>query len=152
MGDAQKTLTVVDKISNTSNIPEELSREAVFMKAKANYSLNNYTEALSDFRKLSREVVSAEGAESKYRVAELLYRDNQTDEAEKIVMEFIDQKSPHEYWMASMFILLSDISIRKGDMLQARVTLESLRDYYTIKDDGILDEVRAKLEIMNKTN
>jgi hypothetical protein len=51
-----------------------------------------------------------------------------------------------------MFILLSDISIRKGDMLQARVTLESLRDYYTIKDDGILDEVRAKLEIMNKTN
>ena len=40
------------------------------MKAKANYSLNNYTEALSDFRNPGK--LSAEGAESKYRVAELL--------------------------------------------------------------------------------
>ena len=106
MGDAQKTLTVVEKISKSSNVPEELTREAQFMRAKANYSLNNFAEALTDFRKLAREVVSAEGAESKFRVAELLYRENQTEEAEKIVLEFIDQKSPHEYWMARMFILL----------------------------------------------
>jgi len=152
MGDAQKTLAVVEKINNSSNLPEELTREAQFMRAKANYSLNNFTEALADFRKLSREVVSAEGAESKYRVAELLYKENQTEESEKIVLEFIDQKSPHEYWMARMFILLSDISLRKGDMLQAKVTLESLRDYYTIKDDGILDEVKSKLESMTQNN
>ena len=152
MGDAQKTLTVVEKISNSSNIPEELTREAQFMRAKANYSLNNFAEALTDFRKLAREVVSAEGAESKYRVAELLYRENQTEESEKIVLEFIDQKSPHEYWMARMFILLSDISVRKGDMLQAKVTLESLRDYYTVKDDGILDEVKSKLDSLTQSN
>jgi len=41
--------------------------------------------------------------------------------------------------------LLSDICVSKGDMMQARVTLESVRDYYTIDNDGILDEVRAKL-------
>jgi len=122
------------------------------MRAKANYSLNNFAEALTDFRKLAREVVSAEGAESKFRVAELLYRENQTEEAEKIVLEFIDQKSPHEYWMARMFILLSDISVRKGDILQAKVTLESLRDYYTIKDDGILDEVKSKLDSLTQSN
>ena len=152
MGDAQKTLTVVEKISKSSNVPEELTREAQFMRAKANYSLNNFAEALTDFRKLAREVVSAEGAESKFRVAELLYRENQTEEAEKIVLEFIDQKSPHEYWMARMFILLSDISVRKGDILQAKVTLESLRDYYTIKDDGILDEVKSKLDSLTQSN
>lgn len=152
MGDAQKTLTVVEKISKSSNVPEELTREAQFMRAKANYSLNNFAEALTDFRKLAREVVSAEGAESKFRVAELLYRENQTEEAEKIVLEFIDQKSPHEYWMARMFILLSDISVRKGDILQAKVTLESLRDYYTIKDDGILDEVKSKLDSLSQSN
>jgi TolA-binding protein len=152
MGDAQKTLTIVEKINSSPHVPEELTREALFMKAKANYSLNNFAEALTDFRKLSREVVSSEGAESKYRVAELLFRENQTEESEKTVLEFIDQKSPHEYWMARMFILLSDISVRKGDMLQAKVTLESLRDYYTIKDDGILDEVKSKLESMTQNN
>jgi hypothetical protein len=42
------------------------------MSAKAHYSLNDYDEALKDFRKISNEVTSAEGAESKYRVAEIL--------------------------------------------------------------------------------
>ncbi len=152
MGDARKTITVVDKISSAANVPEELTREAVFMRAKANYSLNNYDEALVDFRRTAGEVVSSEGAESKYRVAELLYRKDQVDESEKIILEFIDQKSPHQFWMAKMFLLLSDISVKKGDLLQARVTLESLRDYYTVKDDGILDEVKTRLDALNQNS
>jgi len=149
LGDAQKTISASEKITNTPNVPEELTREAVFMRAKANYSLNNYDSALSDFRKTSGEVVSAEGAESKYRVAEILFKKDQVEESEKIVTQFIDQNTPHQFWMARMFILLSDISLRKGDKLQARVTLESLRDYYSIDNDGILDEVKAKLDSIN---
>jgi tetratricopeptide (TPR) repeat protein len=152
LGDARRTISVVEKINTTANVPEELTREATYMKAKASYSLNNFDEALVDFRKTAREVVSSEGAESKYRVAEILYRNNQTDESEKIILEFIDQKSPHQYWMAKVFLLLSDISLNKGDQLQARVTLESLRDYYTVKDDGILDEVNKKLAALNKVD
>ena len=152
LGDARKTIAVVDKINSTASVPEELTREAVFMKAKANYSLNNFDEALEDFRRTAREVVSSEGAESKYRVAELLYRKDQVDESEKVVLEFIDQKSPHQYWMAKMFLLLSDISVKKGDLLQARVTLESLRDYYTVRDDGILEEVKTRIDALNQNN
>ncbi len=48
--------------------------------------------------------------------------------------------------MAKAFLLLADISIRKGDILQARATLQSLKEYYTISDDGILDEVKMKLD------
>jgi hypothetical protein len=51
--------------------------------------------------------------------------------------------------MGRMFILLSDISFKKGDQLQARATLESLRDYYTVDNDGILDEVKARLAELN---
>jgi len=152
LGDARKTISAVDKINNTANIPEELLREAVFMKAKANYSLNYFDEALRDFRRIASEVVSSEGAESKYRVAEILYKSDKADEAEKTIQEFIDLKSPHQYWMAKVFLLLSDISVKKGDTLQARVTLESLREYYTVKDDGILDEVRTKLAVLNQDN
>jgi len=152
LGDARKTISAADRISSTVNVPEELFREAIFMRAKANYSMNNFNEALTDFRRTSYEVASAEGAESKYRVAELLFRDNQVTESEKIVNEFIDQNTPHQYWMARMFILLSDISIKKGDRLQARVTLQSLKDYYTVDNDGILDEVRAKLNALGQGN
>jgi TolA-binding protein len=144
-GDARKTIIAAGKINAMDNIPEELTREATFMTAKANYSLNNFDEALRDFRKVAKEVTSVEGAESKYRVAELLYKKDQINESEKVVTEFIDQNTPHQYWMARMFLLLADISIKKGDTLQARATLQSLKEYYTTDNDGILDEVKSKM-------
>ena len=120
------------------------------MRAKANYSLNNFEDALKDFRKVATEVSSMEGAESKFRVAELLYKKDLTAESERIISEFIDQKTPHQYWMARVFLLLADISIKKGDSLQARATLQSLKDYYSVDNDGILDEVKAKLSSFNE--
>ncbi len=150
-GDAQKTIIAAGKINNLPNIPEELTREATFMSAKANYSLNNYDEALRDFRKVGTEVTSIEGAESKYRVAELLYKKGKQAEAEKTITEFIDQKTPHQYWMAKVFLLLADISIKKGDSLQARATLQSLKDNYSVDNDGILDEVKEKLSSLDET-
>src|SRR5450759_320391 len=149
-GDAQKTIIAAGKINSSANIPEELVREATFMSAKANYSLNNFDDALRDFRKVATEVTSIEGAESKYRVAELLNKKDKTAEAEKIITEFIDQKSPHQFWMARVFLLLADISIKKGDSLQARATLQSLKDYYTVDNDGILDEVKAKISSLDE--
>jgi TolA-binding protein len=149
-GDAQKTIAAAEKINNNSNIPQELARESTFMIAKANYSLNNFDDALRDFRKVATEVTSAEGAESKYRVAELLDKKGKPAEAEKVITEFIDMKSPHQYWMARVFLLLADISIKKGDSLQARATLQSLKDYYTVDNDGILDEVKAKINSLNE--
>ncbi len=152
LGDAQKTISAADKINNTVNIPEELIRESVFMRAKANYSMNNFDAALDDFSKTATEVASVEGAESKYRIAELLFKRDQVTESEKIINEFIDQNTPHQYWMARMFILLSDISVKKGDNLQARATLQSLKDYYTIDNDGILDEVKSRLDALSQNN
>jgi TolA-binding protein len=119
------------------------------MRAKANYSLNNFDEALKDFRKVGTEVTSIEGAESKFRVAEILYKKDMTAESEKTISEFIDKNTPHQYWMARMFLLLADISIKKSDTLQARATLQSLKDYYTVNDDGVLDEVKTKLDSIN---
>ena len=149
-GDAQKTIYAARKIINLPNIPEELAREATFMSAKANYSLNNFDDALREFRKVATEVTSVEGAESKYRVAELLNKKDKPAEAEKVITEFIDQKSPHQFWMARVFLLLADISIKKGDSLQARATLQSLKDYYKVDNDGILDEVKAKLNSLDE--
>jgi TolA-binding protein len=148
-GDAQKTIAVAGKISTSSKIPEELMREAVFMSGKAHYSQNEYAEALKEFRIVSTEVTSAEGAESKYRVAEILNSKGQTSEAEKVINEFIDQNTPHQFWTARMFLLLSDISIKKGDKILAQATLKGLKDNYPVDSDGILDEVKSKLDSLN---
>lgn len=150
-GDAQKSIQAANKITSALNMPEELVREAIFIRAKARYSLNEFDEAMVDFRKTANEIASIEGAESKYRVAEILFMKGSTDESEKIVTQFIDQNSPHQYWMAKTFLLLADISIKKGDTLQARATLQSLSEYYTITNDGILEEVKTRLASLDET-
>ena len=149
-GDPARTIAVADKILKAPAMPEELVREAAFMGAKAHLSLDRNQEALRYFRMTAGEVVSAEGAESKYRVADLLFKAGQAAESEKVVNEFIALNTPHQYWMARVFILLADISVAKNDRLTARATLQGLLDYYKADDDGILDEVRAKLDELSR--
>jgi hypothetical protein len=43
---------------------------------------------------------------------------------------------------------MSDIAVKKGDTFQAKATLQSLIDYYTVKNDGIIDEARKKLSAL----
>ncbi len=144
-GDPIRTIAIAEKILDSRGMPEELLREAAFMAGNAYLSQENPMKALEYFRMTATEVVTAEGAESKYRVAEILFRAGRVDEAEKVVDEFRAESTSHQYWMARIFILWADISIHRDDKLMARATLIGLLDYYGVDDDGILDEVRAKL-------
>lgn len=150
MGDPIRAISASNKVLASEKLTEELAREATFMRAKSNYALDNAGTALDDFRRVAIEVTSSEGAESKFRIAEILFNQEKVTDAEIIVNEFIEQNTPHQYWMARMFILLSDISIVNSDEFQARATLMSLEDYYQTEDDGILDEVKSRLNDLNQ--
>jgi TolA-binding protein len=145
MGDPVLTIRSADELLKADNITGQMVREAAFMKAKSYYALDNFDNALAEFRKVATEQITSEGAESKYRVAEILFNRGDADQAGEMVYSFIEDNTPHQYWMARMFILLADISISRDDEFQARTTLQSLADFYQVEDDGILDEVRARL-------
>jgi len=83
------------------------------------------------------EVNSKEGAESKFRVAELTFIGGDKKKAEDVIYEYIDMNTPHAYWMAKSFLLLAQIFQSEGDDFQALQTLQSVIDYYTDDKDGI---------------
>ena len=147
--DDEKVIASAEQVLGSEKLTEDLAREATFLTAKANQRLGNNTEALDDYRRVAQEVATAYGAESKYRVAELLWIAGDTGAAETEANQFVDMSSPHAYWTGKTFLLLSDIAVRKGDTFQAKATLQSLIDYYTVKDDGIIEEARAKLASLN---
>ncbi|TFH46329.1 MAG: tetratricopeptide repeat protein, partial [Bacteroidia bacterium] len=147
--DYEKTIAAADKVLESDRLTEELAREATFLTAKSNQALGNDEEALDDYRRVASEVSTIYGAESKYHVAELLFASGKIDEAAREVNAFIDMKSPHAYWTGKVFILLSDIAVRNGDLFQAKATLQSLIDYYTVSDDGIIEEARGRLTKLN---
>ena len=146
LGNTGKTVELGNKILTLENLPQEIKREVKFKTAKSLYTEKNYTDALSIFRELSSEVVSKEGAESKFRVAEIYYLQNNIDKAEDVIVNYIEQTTPHEYWIAKSFILWSDIFLKRNDSFQAMQTLQSVIDYYDNKDDGIIKLANEKYE------
>ena len=147
---------MLDEYSNTiqsahtvlgiDKLPGEVRREAWFAIAKSHRKLNETGLALEYFRKSAGEVNSVEGAESKYRVSEILYNQGKFKEAEEEIYDFIEKNTPHQYWMGKAFLLLSDIYLEQDDEFQAIHTLKSIIDYYTETGDGIIGEARQRYE------
>ena len=96
------------------------------------------------FEKVASEVNSKEGAESKYMMIKILFDRGELDKAEEMVYKFIEMNTPHQYWMGMAFLTLSDIYIEKGDTFSAINSLQSLIDYYTIADDGIIANAKQR--------
>jgi TolA-binding protein len=132
-------------------IAGELKREAHYKIAKSFLAQDRFALALAEFKIVSGDARTVEGAESKYRVAELLYVRKEYEEAKVVIFDFVEQNTPHQYWMAKSFIILADIYMIEEDSFQALATLESVIDYYEVTDDGILDLARRrKAGIMDK--
>jgi TolA-binding protein len=137
---------IENEISN-----EEQIREAHFKLAKSYYAKNNKIRALNLFESLSKEVKSQEGAESKYRIAEINYNLNRDSIAEELIYEFAQSNSPQAYWLGKAFILLAQIYYDSGDNFSAKNTLQTVINNYTNESDGVKDEASEKLnEIIDK--
>lgn len=146
----QPTLTVKAAIAllASENITELMSREANFKLAKSYYLLKNDDEALKYFNLFANDTKSVEGAESKYFKAQILFNKKQIDESETEIMDFISKNTPHQFWLAKSFLLLSDIYMEKNDLFQAKHTLRSIIDNYNISSDGIINDAKSKMEIV----
>ena len=127
---------------------ESAVRESRYAKAQVLRKRGD-DAALELWRALSADVRHAEGAEAAYLIVENEYKAGNMDEAEKLVYAFADKNTPHSYWLGKAFILLGDIYRSKGDMFQARATYQSVADGYTPTDDGIVDEAKARIALLN---
>ena len=144
----QASSDAANQVLTTDKVSDILKRETNYMLAISYYKLGNSDKAFPILSKLSSDTNSAEGAESKFLVAQILFERQKLKEAEKEIMDFIDKNSPHQYWLAQSFILLSDIYLKNGDEFQAKHTLTSVIDNYPEQNDGILDTSRRKLQLI----
>lgn len=142
------TVKSATALLSTENITELMIREANYKMAKSYYLLKEDQEALKYFNLFANDTKSVEGAESKYFKAQILFNQKKYDESENEIMDFISKNTPHQFWLAKSFILLSDIYLMKNDIFQAKHTLKSITDNYNIKTDGIIDEATKKMAII----
>lgn len=131
-----------------SNLSPEQSAEAKYSRAKSYLATKEGSKAVSDLKDLGKDTRTAFGAEAKYLLAQYYFDTKQNDRAEAEVNEFIQASTPHAYWLARSFILLSDIYVSKGDNFQARQYLESLKHNYK-GDDDIQEMIETRMVKLN---
>jgi tetratricopeptide (TPR) repeat protein len=146
--DPSNSILAANRLLSTENITETMIREANFILASSYYKLSQPDDALKYYSILAVDTKTAEGAESKYYKAQILFDRKMLTESESEIMDFINKNSPHQYWLAKSFILLSDIYLVRNDLFQARHTLSSLIDNYVTQTDGIIDIAKEKMDVI----
>lgn len=141
IGQPQEALLAANDLLKEPKLSPEIMSEARYVRAKAYISLKQENKALADLKEISKDTRTIHGAEAKYLLAQLYYDNKDDKNAETVLMNFIENGTPHQYWLARGFILLADIYIRQGDDFQARQYLTSLQNNY--KAD---DEIAAMIE------
>lgn len=146
LADYPACIEAANQVLASEKVSEVLRRETNYILAISYYKTDNKDKAFPLLGKLSAETNSAEGAEAKFLLADILFERQKFKESEKEIMDFIDKNSPHQFWLAKSFILLSDIYLKNGDEFQAKHTLKSILENYPEPKDGIIDTTQRKLQ------
>jgi tetratricopeptide (TPR) repeat protein len=143
-GEMKKAADAARMLLKTEKVSEDQIVFAHYVLAKTAYEKGNMKEALKEFS-ITDKLTSGEwGAESKYRLAEIAFKDKNYDKAEKEIYSLSDNYPEYPYWVAKGFILLSDIYLLRGNAFQAKQTLKSIIDNYEGED--LKQVAREKLE------
>ena len=124
-----------------------LEREALYVRAKSYMSTSQRSLALADFRALSANPSTDEGAEAAYILIQDQYDRGAFDDIPEQVFSFAEKAAGQNYWLAKAFIVLGDTYAERGELTQARATFESIRDGYSSEgpQDDVLDQVQLRL-------
>ena len=82
-------------------------------------------------------------------VAQIYFDEGKTEAAEKEILQYIEVSTPHAYWLARSFVLLSDVYVKLGRKLDAKQYLLSLQQNYQA-DDDIAEMIETRLAKLNQ--
>ncbi len=161
LGNFQAALDASEKLLLTEKLDDKRREEALMIRANALFSSENYAEAEKAYKEVVAISQGVAGAESKYKIANIEFLQKNYDLAEKEIFELIKKYAAYDYWVANGFILLSDVYVKKGNIFQAKQTLQSILDNYDGEDlkrialeklDEIVSREKATKQSMMKTD
>ena len=149
VGNVEEIIFASTSILADAKVSPELANEARYCRAKALVKAGQQQEAMNDWKTLSADTRNVYGAEAKYQLAQGYYDAGKVAEAEAELLDYINVSTPHVYWLARGFVLLSDVYAKMGRKLDARQYLLSLKQNYQAEDD-IAGMIESRLEALKE--
>lgn len=134
-GNIEAIIAAATQLLEQDQLTDNIRQEALYYRAKAHLSNQQYGLAVVDLTPLSKEVRTPMGAEAKYQLANAYFQLGSIELAEEEVMSFTQMQTTQQYWLAKSLILLSDINVQRNDIFQAKQYLLALQSNYQQQDD-----------------
>ncbi len=132
-------------VKNSGGLSADRLEEAEFYEASSMLSKGDKTRAIETLSRMASNPKSLYGAKSAVALGQYYLDNGAVGDAEKVLTEFTDAGSPHEYWLARGFIALADVYHTRGKDYLAVEYLKSLRDNYPGKELDIHDMITTRL-------
>lgn len=145
LGDYQSVITAADALLASSTIGSEDKNEAVFSKALALAQTSRSADARELWESISAQTDDLYGTKSAYYLAQNYFDEGMIDKAKTTVEALTESGTPHSYWLARGFILLSDIYASQGKDFEAREYLNALRENYPGNESDIFMMIDSRL-------
>lgn len=149
MGDAELIAASSEKVFADANASKDALSYAYYAKALESFEKQDYVSAFSALKKSSIALTKAEGANSEYMKAVILFNDKKYDDTETLILNFAKKGTPHQFYLAKSFLLLGDVYVARKDLFQAKATYQSIVDGYGKNTDGIIDTAKSKIALLN---
>lgn len=134
--------------SNKKANTEEQATASYYL-GKVYYRENNLSSALVAFTKVSEKSDNNQAAESRYLIAEILYKQNKKQEAEDQCNAANEANAAYPFWIAKSLILLSDIYVDRSDLFNARAALEAVIENFP-DDKELITQAKDKLKAVEQ--
>ncbi len=135
LGEPEEIIATASAVLAETKLTPELKNEAHYYRSRAFVADDKRGEAVADWKVLAADTRNVYGAEAKYLLAQYYFDAGETEAAEKEVLDYIEVSTPHAYWLARSFVLLSDVYVKMGRSLDAKQYLLSLQQNYQADDD-----------------
>ena len=130
INDNKEVINSASGLLGIAKLSPEIANEAHYYRAKAYELENNMIASMDDWKFLANDTRNVYGAEGKYKIGQIYFDQGNMDDAEKEILNYIEISTPHTYWLARGFILLSDIYMKRGKNMEAKQYLLSLKQNY----------------------
>lgn len=143
---AGKAVEFARKARNSGGLPGETMDEMSLIEAEALLKSLNETEALEILSSLSKNPNSEAGAKAAVRLGQYYLDKKQYSQAEKLMIEFTEQGTPHQFYLAKGFIVLADAYHGQKKNSLAKEYILSLKENYPGNEPEIKNAINSRLK------
>ncbi len=138
-----------NKVNQNPLATNDDKSSAMYYLAKVSYKTGELDQATAAFQQVAALSNNNQAAESRYMLAKIALDKNDLVGAENKANAANEKNKNYPSWIAKSILLLSDVYVAKGDLLNARAAVEAIIENFS-SNEALLKEAKTKLNIIEQ--